>query len=113
MAFLFVSTYLIASFFWRFLVVAHEGELQTEQYLTIGLDVVAIAGLIFVNTRLSKGKPLFWIALAAGVGLLAMRFLNGQTGWWSGHLAFELCPRVGDEIVCRCQDKISIAALCP
>ena len=113
MLFLLVSTYLIASFLWRFLAVAHEAERRTELYLTVGLDVLAVVGLIGMNNRLSKGKPLFWIALIAGVGLFALRFLNGQDGLWSGHLAFKLCPYVGNQIVCSCSDRISIAALCP
>ena len=55
---------------------------------------------------------LIWIALIAGVGLLAMR-ANGETGWWSGHLMFTLCPREDDAIVCHCRDQISLTFLCP
>ena len=53
--------------------------------MTIGLDVLAIVGLVGLSTQLSKGKPVFWTALVTGLGLLAIR-LNGDASWWSGHL---------------------------
>lgn len=112
MLFLLASIYLIASFLWRFIVVAHEADRQTVILLTIGVDVLAIVSLILLYSRLSKGNLLFWIALIAGVGLLAMR-ANGETGWWSGHLMFTLCPREDDAIVCHCRDQISLTFLCP
>lgn len=40
------------------------------------------AGLI--GLRQAMPKPLFWIALAAGIGLFALR-LSSDAGWWTGH----------------------------
>ena len=109
--FLLLSIYLICTFLWRALTKAHEMPLRTEQLMTIGLDVLTVAGLIGLNARLARAKPLFWIALVAGVGLFAIR-LNGDGSWWSGHLFYNLCPRQGEAIVCRCRDQV-VSWLCP
>jgi hypothetical protein len=98
-------------FLWRVLTKAHEMPLRAEQMMTIGLDILAVIGLIGLKTQLAKAKVLFWIALIAGLGLFAIR-LNGDTSWWSGHLFSTLCPRQGDAIVCRCRDQV-LSWLCP
>ena len=82
--------YLIGSFLWRVLTPAHEYRSRFTTYLDIAVDVLVIAGLIAI--RASVPKPLFWIALVAGVGLLAIR-LNGEASWWTGHLVYTLSPR--------------------
>jgi hypothetical protein len=84
------AAYLIASFLWRVLTPAHEYPGRFSTYLDMTIDVLVIAGLI--AARASVPKPLFWIALAAGVGLLAIR-LNGEASWWTGHLVYSLSPR--------------------
>lgn len=109
--FLIISVYLVCTFLWRVVTKAHEMPLRNAQLMTIGLDVLAIGGLVALKTRLPKGKTVFWVALAAGVGLFAIR-LNGDTSWWSGHLFSTLCPRQGEAIVCRCRDQV-LSWLCP
>lgn len=49
-----------------------------------------LAGLI--GLRQATPKPLFWIALAAGIGLFALR-LSSDAGWWTGHFVHS-CRRV-------------------
>ena len=89
----------------------HEQPLVTALYINIGLDILAVVGLIGLNAKLSKGRSIFWIALVAGLGLFAIR-LNGEASWWSGHLFVTLCPRQGGLIVCRCSDEV-VSWLCP
>ena len=109
--FLIVAAYLTCTFLWRALTKAHESPLRTEQLLTIGLDALAIIGMVALKSHLSKGKFIFWIALTAGLGLFAIR-LSSDEGWWSGHLFMTLCPRQGEAIVCRCRDDY-VSWLCP
>src|SRR5262249_10292312 len=109
--FLLLSAYLIGTFLWRTLTKAHESPLRTEQLMTMALDALAIIGLIGLNVRLSKAKPLFWIALVAGLGLFAIRF-SDDASWWNGPLYTNLCPRQGEAIVCRCRDDF-VSWLCP
>ena len=41
----------------------------------------------------TKGNVLFWMALVAGLGVLAIR-LHGDASWWTGHFfEEELRPR--------------------
>ena|ERR687898_7873 len=82
--------YLIGSFLWRVLIPAHEYLSSSANYLGIAVDVLAIAGLIGI--RAGVPKALFWIALIAGVGLLAIR-LTSEASWWTGHLVYTLRPR--------------------
>ena len=49
-----------------------------------------VVGLIGIRAQLPK--PLFWLALVAGVGLFAIR-LNSNASWWTGHLVYFLPPR--------------------
>ena len=109
--FLILSAYLVLTFMWRALTKVHVMPLSTEKFMTIGLDFLVVVGLIGVKTQLSKGKPLFWIALIAGLGLFAIRLTN-DSDWSTGHLFFTLCPRQGDAIVCRCVDEV-VSWLCP
>jgi hypothetical protein len=78
---------LIGSFLWNVLTPAHEYQMRSDQMLTMALDFLGLLGVI----GLRASKPLFWIALVAGIGLLALR-LNGDAGWWTGHLVYSL-PR--------------------
>jgi cyanate permease len=81
---------LIAHFLWNLLTPAHEYPMRTEQVLTMTFDAMMLAGLI--GLRQAMPKPLFWIALVAGIGLFALR-LTGDTGWWTGHFVYFLPPR--------------------
>ena len=84
-----LSAYLIVSFLSRTLVTAEEWESGTERLITIGADILVIAGLVTQRTRMPQ--VLFWLSLLAGVGLLAIRLT--LTGWRTGHLIFEVPPR--------------------
>jgi hypothetical protein len=81
---------LIGHFLWNVLTPAHEYQMRTDQMLTMGLDLLCLLGVI--GLRNSIPKPLFWFALVAGIGLLALR-LNGDAGWWTGHLVYALSRR--------------------
>jgi hypothetical protein len=81
---------LIGHFLWNVLTPAHEYQMRSDQMLTMGLDLLGLLGLI--GLRKSIPTPLFWCALVAGIGLLALRF-NGDSGWWTGHLVYSLSQR--------------------
>jgi hypothetical protein len=81
---------LIGTFLWNVLTPAHEYAMRSEQVLTMVLDAGMIAGLFGVKT--SGPKPLWWIALIAGIGLFAIR-TTGDAAWWTGHLSFSILPR--------------------
>jgi len=90
--FFMLSIYLIAMFLWRVLTPAHEYPMRAEQVLTMGLDLLGLIGLFAFKSKISKGMMvLFWLAVAAGVGLFAIR-LTGDAAWWTGHLVYTL-PR--------------------
>ena len=82
--------YLIGTFLWRLLTPAHEYPGRISTYLDMAMDALVIVGLISI--RASLPKALFWIAVAAGVGLFAIR-LNSDASWWTGHLVYTLPPR--------------------
>lgn len=84
-----LAALLIGNFMWRALVPAHEYPMRSVQVLTMIFDLGLIAGLIGMKSRAPKLKVLFWIALAAGIGLFAIR-LNGDAGWWTGHLTYRM-----------------------
>ena len=84
-----LSAYLIISFLSRTLITAEEWESSTDRILTIGLDIVVIAGLVTQSSRIPQ--VLFWVSLLAGIGLLAIRLT--LTGWRTGHLMFEVPTR--------------------
>src|ERR1700681_267616 len=74
---LILAWYLIASFLWRALTPALEYAMHAAQITEIVFDLMALAGLIEMEARISK--PLFWIALIAGLGLFAIRSLGGAS----------------------------------
>jgi hypothetical protein len=82
-----LTVYLIGSFLWRVLIPAHEYAGTSTVYLGIAVDVLAIVGLIAIRAGIAKA--LFWIALVAGIGLLAIR-LTSTASWWTGHLMYSL-----------------------
>ncbi len=53
------------------------------------LDALMLVGLI--GLRGAMPKPLFWVALVAGIGLFALRL--SSDGWWTGHFAYSFPPR--------------------
>ena len=81
---------LIGLFAYRLLVPAEESPMRTVQLMTIAADIGMVAGLFVMRARIAT--PLFWIALAAGVGLFAIR-ATSDAAWWTGHLMFEIPPR--------------------
>jgi hypothetical protein len=81
---------LIGTFLWRLFVPAHELPLRSGQVLDMGVDALLIVGLIGV--RASLPKPLFVIALIAGLALFGIR-LTSNYAWWSGHYSYSLQPR--------------------
>jgi hypothetical protein len=91
--FLIVSIYLIATLLYRVFVPAHESPLRTEQLMTIGLDVLCLAGLVAIKKHVPGWWILFWVAFVAGLGLLAIRFDGDESSLWTGHLYFTLEPR--------------------
>jgi 2-keto-3-deoxy-L-rhamnonate aldolase RhmA len=81
--FLFVSIYLIATFLWRALTPAHEYAMRTDQVLTMALDLLVLVGLIGMKRQVPQpGQVLFWFALAAGIGVFAIR-LTSDAAWWT------------------------------
>ncbi|MDB5578865.1 MAG: hypothetical protein JWR80_4041 [Bradyrhizobium sp.] len=82
--------YLIVTFLWRVATPAQEYPGRFSTYLEMTLDALVIAGVIAIRARVPK--PLFWLAMIAGVGLFAIR-LNGTASWWTGHLFYSLPPR--------------------
>jgi hypothetical protein len=85
-----LACYLIGTFLWNVFVPAHEFQLRTAQMLTIGLNLLGVVGLY--GLRASMPKPLFWVALIAGIGLLGLRLISDH-GWWTGHLFYSLATR--------------------
>lgn len=85
-----LSLTLIATFLWRTLTTAHEYPSRSAQVLEMSLDVLCVVGMFGIKSRIPA--PLFWVGLAAGIGVLAIR-LNGDASWWTGHLTYSLRPR--------------------
>ena len=81
---------LIGQFLWNLLTTAHEYPMRAEQVMTMTFNLGMLVGLIAL--RSSMPKPLFWIALVAGVGLFALR-LTSDAAWWTGHLGYPLSQR--------------------
>jgi hypothetical protein len=101
--FLVVAFYLICIFLWRFVAPAHEYPSRTLQVVTMAFDLLAVVGLIGLRVQTARSYPaddavrtmaaaLFWIALAAGIGLFAIR-LSSDAAWWTGHRVYTLLPR--------------------
>jgi hypothetical protein len=89
LTFMLVAALLIGSFVWRLVVPASEYPVRSVQVLTMGFDLALIAGLIGMRSRAPQLNVLFWIALAAGVGLFAIR-LTSDASWWTGHLMYQM-----------------------
>ena len=85
-----VAWILILSFLWRIVVTAHEYQMRGEQVMTMLIDLGLLAGLIGMRDRVPQA--LFWCAIAAGIGSFLLR-LNGDDGWWTGHLNFSVLSR--------------------
>jgi hypothetical protein len=85
-----LACYLIGTFLWNVFIPAHEYQVRTTQMLTIGLNLLALVGLL--GLKASMPKPLFAAALLAGTGLLVLRMISDH-GWWTGHLFYSLPPR--------------------
>ena len=78
---------LISEFLWNAFTTAHEYPTRTEQVMTMVLNAGMVFGLFGV--RNGGPKPLWWIALVAGIGLFAIRFTS-DAAWWTGYLAYSL-----------------------
>jgi hypothetical protein len=100
--FYFLSVCLIADFLWCTLTAAHEYDSRELVYFSIGLDILMVVGLVGTQMQIFRTLPeerrpwvggtvLFFLALIAGLGLLAIR-MNGDASWWTGHLRYELAP---------------------
>ena len=85
-----VAWILIGSFLWCVVVAAHEYQMRTEQVMTRLIDLGLVVCLIGMRDRVPT--PLFWCAIIAGIGCFALR-LNGDDGWWTGHLSFSVRSR--------------------
>jgi hypothetical protein len=85
-----IAWILIGSFLWRVVVTAHEYPGHAEQVMTMLIDLGLVVGLVGMRGRVPK--PLFWCAVIAGGGSSALR-LNGDDGWWTGHLNYSFPSR--------------------
>jgi hypothetical protein len=85
-----LSLTLIFTFLWRTLTVANEYPPRSTQLFEMGLDILMVAGLFGVKSKIPAA--LFWIALVAGLGVLAIRF-HSDASWWTGHWNYALDRR--------------------
>lgn len=100
--FFLLSLYLIITFLYRALVPANEYDSIPVVYMSLGLDLLMLVGLILGKIGISREISadqrggvvsfVFVIALLAGVGLLAIR-LTSDASWWTGHLRYEIPGR--------------------
>ena len=81
---------LIGRFLWNVLTPAHEYPMRSVQVMTMTFEAAML--VVLFGLRASMPRPLFWIAVVAGIGLFALR-LTGDDGWWTGHLVYFLPPR--------------------
>jgi hypothetical protein len=81
------ASLLIVWFLYSVFVTAHEYPMRPEQVITMLIEAAVLFGL--VRSRSEIPAWLFWIALACGVGLFAIRF-TGDAAWWTGHLFYSL-----------------------
>ena len=90
-----LSLYIIATFFWRVFVPGGEWPRPPTRFMTIAIDLLWVGILIRLKVQLSAEKKpdkrlstagvvLFWIALLAGLGVLAIR-LRDDASWATGH----------------------------
>jgi hypothetical protein len=91
-----LALYTIATFLWRTFVPGGEWPRSPTRFITMAIDLVCVVSLILLKVQLSAvGKPgkrlstggavMFWIALLAGLGVLAIR-LHDDASWATGHL---------------------------
>lgn len=91
-----LSIYMMATFLWRAFVPGGEWPRPPTRFITIAIDLLCVGVLIRLKAQLSaESKPgkrismgsivLFWIALLAGLGVLAIR-LDDDASWATGHL---------------------------
>ncbi len=81
---------LIVQFLYRLTVAGHEYPRPTERFMTIAFDILCLVGLIVYRDRLPR--PVYWVALVAGIGLFAIRMHN-RDSWATGHWDYYLLPR--------------------
>ena len=90
-----LSIYMICTFLWRAFIPGGEYPRAPTRFITIAIDLLCVGILIGLKVQLSaKKKPgkristagivLFWIALLAGLGVLAIR-LHDDASWATGH----------------------------
>ena len=90
-----LSVYMITTFLWRAFIPGGEWPRPPTRFITIAIDLLCIGVLVRLKVRLSAekkpgkristgGKVLFWIALLAGLGVLAIR-LHDDASWATGH----------------------------
>ena len=90
-----LSIYMICTFLWRAFVPGGEWPRPPTRFITIAIDLLSVGILIRLKAQLSAekkpgkristgGKVLFWIALLAGLGVLAIR-LHDDASWATGH----------------------------
>lgn len=87
--FIFISVVLIGTLLYRVVAVAHEYPMRTAQVMTMLFDAGMILGIIGMKPKEGGLAALFWVALAAGIGLFAIRFTS-DAAWWTGHLMYSL-----------------------
>jgi hypothetical protein len=90
-----LSLYMIATFLYRAFVFGGEWPRPPTRFITMSIDLLCVVSLIWLKVQLSAGKPgkristggvvIFWIALLAGLGVLAIR-LHDDASWATGHL---------------------------
>lgn len=90
-----LSICMICTFLWRAFVPGGEYPRAPTRFITIAIDLLCVGILIRLKVqfpamkksdkRISTGNiVLFWIALMAGLGVLAIR-LHGDDSWATGH----------------------------
>jgi hypothetical protein len=96
-----VAVCLIALILWRFFVPAHEVP-PGSVAIDIAFDAILVAVLVGARVALAQTPPadglrmssaLFWVGLAAGLGLFVIRFGGGEESWYTGHRLFVVLPR--------------------
>jgi hypothetical protein len=85
-----LAFYLIALFLYRVTTPAHEYPRAPDWWMTIGTDILATIGLF--GLRAYGARPIMWISILAGIGLLLIR-LNGPDSWATGHLDYWIILR--------------------
>jgi hypothetical protein len=85
-----LAFYLIAIFLYRVTTPAHEYPRESETWMTIGTDILATIGLFAL--RAYGAKPVLWIGIIAGIGLLLVRLI-GPDSWATGHVDYWVIVR--------------------